>query len=80
VGLFTACEQVPEHKREGNTGWIATSKRLAALFDLSSEWWMQVTVNDRRAPPVPPEYCASQAWPKVRAVREALLDTIKARQ
>jgi hypothetical protein len=77
VALFAELEAVPAHERE-RPEFVAKSKELAALLDLSSEWWTTNHVHDRSAEPCWPEHCvAYEDWFKVRAVREALLDAVR---
>jgi hypothetical protein len=75
--LFLELEAAPQVSR-GRQDWKDKSKRLAGLLGLSPEWWMVQHVNDRSSGPChPPHMCAHEAWHRVRAVRQALLEAAK---
>ena len=57
------------------------SQRLAALLDLSAEWWMMQHVNDRSREPCHPPWCSAHAaWHRVREVRKQLLAAVAGAQ
>jgi hypothetical protein len=57
--------------------YLDKSKRLAALLDLSSEFWGGNNVNDTSSGPChPPGYPAHDDWFKVRRVRLELLAAV----
>jgi hypothetical protein len=77
LDLFRELEGTPRRMRH-TPEFIAKSKRLAVLLDLTTEWWAMLhveTANDPR--PRPTLY---QWWPRVRAVRAALLEAVAARE
>jgi hypothetical protein len=57
------------------------SQRLAALLNLSSEWWMMQHVNDRSRGPCHPPWCSAHAaCHRVREVRKQLLAAVAGTQ
>jgi hypothetical protein len=51
------------------------SQELAAMLDLSAEWWSGCHVGDRSRAPCYPPWCAAFAnWYVCRAMREKLLE------
>jgi hypothetical protein len=80
VELFHELEATPLAQRD-RLEWKVKSRALARGLGLSAEWWMTVDVHDRSSGPCWPEgYAAHDAWYRVRAVREALLEAAKVRQ
>jgi hypothetical protein len=55
-----------------------SSRELARMLGLVSEWWTGNHVNDRSDGPChPPEYIAHSDWHTCREVREALLAAVE---
>jgi hypothetical protein len=77
--LFRALEGAPRRQRK-TPEFIAKSKRLGVLLGLSDAWWMMLRVerdNDRRPRPT---LAAHTLWPRVQAVRKALLAALAGRE
>jgi hypothetical protein len=73
LALFVELEQVPRRRRN-TPAFEAGEHELARKLGLTVEWWAGVSVCQDEPPPQPPGYWARDvAWPRVRAVREALL-------
>jgi hypothetical protein len=83
IALFTELENAP---RPTPRGWRKTqeftrkSQRLASLLGLSDEWWMMLHVETANAPRPHPTLAAHALWPRVQAIRAALLEALRTRE
>jgi hypothetical protein len=75
--LFTALERVPAHRRHSRR-FKDQEHELARRLHLVDEWWTCNSVTDKSFGPCHPEGCiARQDWFRCRAIRLALLQTVK---
>jgi hypothetical protein len=72
LALFAELEQTRGGSKSFQRG---KSQELAAMLNLSAEWWSGCHVGDRsRAPCYPPSCAAFTDWHVCRAMREKLLE------
>src|SRR5262249_61658046 len=69
----------PPARRRHTSEFKAKSKRLGILLGLSDAWWMMLHVETANDPRPRPTLAAHAWWPRVRAVRAALLEALRAR-
>ena len=76
LSLFRELEAWPPRRRRQQE-YIAKSKRLAALLDLTSEWWTMNHVHNTDPPCGPKEGVARVDWVTCREMRERLLEATR---
>jgi len=76
--LFAELDGTPARRRH-TSEFKAKSKRLGILLGLSDAWWMMLHVETANDPRPRPTLAAHAWWPRVRAVRAALLEALRAR-
>jgi len=77
--LFRQLEAEPKGRRNGPL-FQAKARQLARELNLAREWWTGCSVLDRSSGPIhaSPEYAEHHDWHRCRAVREQLLESIRA--
>jgi hypothetical protein len=76
VGLFAELNATSRRRRKAPE-FIAKSKRLGILLGLSDAWWMMLHVENANVLRPCPTLAAYEWWPRVQAVRVALLEALK---
>src|SRR5262245_48649481 len=79
LDLFRELEATPARQRRAPE-FIAKSKRLGILLGLSDEWWMMLRVENANDSRPRPTLAAHALWPRVQAVRKALLGALAGRE
>jgi hypothetical protein len=78
IALFTELEGTPTPRHWRKTQEFARkSQRLAGLLGLSDAWWMSVRVEKADDPRPRKGLAAHDWWPRVQAVRAALLEALE---
>jgi hypothetical protein len=81
LALFTELENTPTPRHWRKTQEFARkSQRLAGLLGLSDEWWMMLRVEKANDPRPREGLAAHVLWPRVQAIRAALLEASRAQQ
>jgi hypothetical protein len=76
LDLFRELNATARRRRKAPE-FIAKSKRLGVLLGLSDAWWMMLHVENANVLRPCPTLAAYEWWPRVQAVRAALLAALK---
>jgi hypothetical protein len=78
LALFVELDPIPRRRRHEDLELRAKERALHDILGLLDQWFCSgCSVFDRSPGPVHgPQYVAHDAWFRVRAVREALLEAI----